>query len=385
MNILLLFFIQQNPLIQEMVNNVSADTILSHVQRLQDFIDRDSWFDSCYAAAQWIFNEFIALGIDSVYRESIPWTPHVPDNIIGIKRGILYPDSCYMVICAHFDSKNEETPDTIAPGADDNASGVAAVLESARILKDFQFDENIRFIALSDEENYMLGAGYYTYAAYERGDYIKAVYNPDMIGYTALGPAESLNVFGDTFCEPLVDHFIACADTYTNILTEKRYGAIGDGYWFKSRGWLTTEMNEGCLPEINPYKHTPADTIGMGFNDLLFCTRTIKTIIAALASSAHPNGIREMNSKKTMGNRLSIRSNPINYIGFIHYSVSGSGMVKIKLFDITGRLLKVLVKEYKQSGHYQTALDCRSLSQGSYILVMETTPETISKSFVIIR
>ncbi|UCC12856.1 MAG: hypothetical protein JSW02_04855, partial [candidate division WOR-3 bacterium] len=63
---------QGNPLIHDMVDSVSPDSILANVQRLQDFVTRNSYHDSCYAAAEWIFDKFVGLGLDSVYCESIP-------------------------------------------------------------------------------------------------------------------------------------------------------------------------------------------------------------------------------------------------------------------------------------------------------------------------
>ena len=137
-----------NPLIQEMVNKVSSDTILTNVQRLEDFVTRCATHDSCFAASSWIFSKFISYGMDSVYYDTFTFidTLVVPGNVVGIKRGTNYPDSCYIVICGHFDATAGLTHQDSAPGADDDASGVAAVLEAVRIMKDYEFEHNIRFI-----------------------------------------------------------------------------------------------------------------------------------------------------------------------------------------------------------------------------------------------
>jgi hypothetical protein len=386
MSLLLMVVLWQvNPLIQEMVGNVSSDSILSNIQRLQDFVDRSWWSDSCHTTAQWIYNRFIDYGLDTVYHDTIAWPPPVPPNIVGIIRGTIYPDSVYLALCAHFDAINETTPEPLAPGADDNASGVAAVLEAARILKNYQFEYDIRFIATSAEEGMLLGSSYYAFRADERGDDIVAVFNADMIGYVDIQP-ESLEVCGDTFCEPLVDYFIACSDTYTTTYTRKRLGyQVGDGSAFAHYGWLTISLIEDCLPNNNPYRHSPADTIGAGFNDLQFCTNSIKSIIAALASRSRPSSICESNNSCWNMCHLIVKPNPVMHDGLIGFSIAKNGIVRIKLYNIAGQLTREIFNNYKLAGNYHIFLDTYGLNQGAYILVMETNGDKITKSIIVVK
>ncbi|MGQ9701021.1 MAG: M28 family peptidase, partial [bacterium] len=121
--------VRQHPIIEEIVNKVNPDTVLSFVRRLQQFRTRYSTHDSCHAAANWIRNKFIEYGCDSVYFQ-YHTSGHAP-NVIGIKWGAVYPDT-YAIIDGHFDATSNQAPN-IAPGADDNASGTAAVLEAARV------------------------------------------------------------------------------------------------------------------------------------------------------------------------------------------------------------------------------------------------------------
>ncbi|UCC11825.1 MAG: M20/M25/M40 family metallo-hydrolase, partial [candidate division WOR-3 bacterium] len=309
--------------------SVSPDSILANVQRLQDFVTRNSYHDSCYAAAEWIFDKFVGLGLDSVYCESIPTSPPIPPNIVGIKHGTMYPDSCYTIICGHFDALVPFLPDT-APGADDNASGVAAVLEAARIMNEYQFEVNIRFIALSNEEQGMDGSWFYAWNASQQGHDIHAVYNMDMIAYVDAHP-ESVDVCGDTFCEPLIDHFIACADTYTTLLTAKRLGLVLADEWpFQFYGFQAILTIEDW-PETNPHKHTPADTIGAGFNNLTFCTEVVMANIAALASSSVPVGIVE--KEKYHAKKIVLYPTIVTGVFMLPTDK------KYSIYDITGRVV----------------------------------------------
>ncbi|GAI54603.1 unnamed protein product, partial [marine sediment metagenome] len=137
-------------------------------------------------------------------------------NVIGVKRGVIHPDSIYAVICGHFDATSYLAPE-IAPGADDNASGTTSVLEATRVMKDYEFEYSIRYIAFSGEEFGLYGSEYYASMACSQGDNILGVLNGDMIAYVDAQP-ESLEVIAkisNPSCEPLADYFIAVADTYT--------------------------------------------------------------------------------------------------------------------------------------------------------------------------
>jgi len=99
-------------------------------------------------------------------------------NVIAEKPGVTTPGDIY-VVGAHFDAVSG------APGADDNATGVAATLEMARIFSTRSFDSTIRFIGFDQEELGLLGSLAYTQAAANAGDNIKLATIYDMIGYTS--------------------------------------------------------------------------------------------------------------------------------------------------------------------------------------------------------
>ncbi|UCG30780.1 MAG: M20/M25/M40 family metallo-hydrolase [candidate division WOR-3 bacterium] len=349
MCVVLLFHL--NPQIQEMVDSVSSDSVLQNVQRLQDFVTRHPTHDSCFAAAEWIYNKFDSYGLDSVYHDTFSFMYVVPANIVGIKRGIVYPESCYNVICGHFDSHTGTVHEDSAPGADDNASGVAAVLEAARILKDYQFEYDIRFIAFSAEELYLAGSGMYAWRANQEGDDIQAVFNYDMIGYVDSEP-ESLEVCGDTFCTPLISRFIACADTYTTLLTSPREGVgVSDESSFSVYGYPAIGLIED-IPNNNPYLHTQADTIGAGFNSISFCTNVIKAAVAALASCSSPVGVSER-SDLIAYSEIQIRISPNPFSSKANICImSGEDIMDntLRIYDISGRVVRSLMLHNADQG-----------------------------------
>ena len=102
-------------------------------------------------------------------------------NILAEEPGRLFPLQKY-ILCAHFDASGEDTQDSIAPGADDNATGTAAVLEAARLLSRYQGDYTVLYALWDCEEAGTLGSDAYAKAARAHGDSILGVINLDMLG-----------------------------------------------------------------------------------------------------------------------------------------------------------------------------------------------------------
>ncbi|MEO0068989.1 MAG: M28 family peptidase [candidate division WOR-3 bacterium] len=275
-----------NPLIEQMVGAVSPDSVLSYVNRLQRYRTRYSTSDSCRAAAEWIRQKFINYGCDSVYFQ-YHTTGHAP-NVIGIRYGTSGQRNPYAIICGHFDSYASSN----APGADDNASGTAAVIEAARVTQGYLFTYDLRFIAFSGEEFGLYGSEYYAGQARSQGDSILGVLNFDMIGYVDAEP-ENLDVMGkinNPPCEPFVNWFTAIADTYTTLPIYKRMvndNQNSDHGPFWNNGYLAFCGIEDFWP-VNPYYHTPGDSIGAGYNNNDFCTEVTKAGVAGLATLAQP-------------------------------------------------------------------------------------------------
>jgi hypothetical protein len=278
--------VSPNPLIQQMVAAVAPESVLSYVRRLQRYRTRYSTSDSCRAAAEWIRQKFLSYGCDSVYFQ-YHTSGHAP-NVIAIRYGTAGMRNPYAVICGHFDSYAQSN----APGADDNASGTAAVLEAARVTRGYLFTHDLRFIAFSGEEFGLYGSQYYAAQARADNDSILGVLNFDMIGYVDAAP-ENLDVLGkinNPPCEPFVDWFTAIADTYTLLPVYKRMvndNQNSDHGPFWNNGYLAFCGIEDFWP-VNPWYHTPGDSIGAGYNNNDFCTQVTRTGVAALATLGNP-------------------------------------------------------------------------------------------------
>jgi hypothetical protein len=171
------------------------------IQKMQSFKTRYTYTDSYIKSAEWAKNLFFEMGYDS---ELVKYS-NSPDqyNIVAKTKGAAL-DKGVFILCAHLDSISEKS-NILAPGADDNASGCAAVLEAARILKDSPFINKINFVLFGGEEVGLKGSSAYVKMLKNAGqtDKILGVVNFDMIGFDKKPP---LSVLIETKKEH--EHFI---------------------------------------------------------------------------------------------------------------------------------------------------------------------------------
>lgn len=170
---------EKNGLILKPLGSVSEENIYKTVEELQKFETRYSW-EKQVEVADYLFKKFqkqnIPVEFDEYYFKDKKWK-----NVIATINGKKKPNDIYMGI-AHLDSISGE-PEVSAPGADDNASGTAAVLEIGRILRDISLDSTVKLGIFSNEEQGRAGSKHFAKMAREKGLNIKGVINLDIIGF----------------------------------------------------------------------------------------------------------------------------------------------------------------------------------------------------------
>jgi hypothetical protein len=291
-----------SPVVQTMVDAVSPTLLIHHVCKLQD---RDA-LTYCnelgtrysYAtaglneAAQYLYDEYVALGLSVTYHpfveNSTPMT-----NVVAELPGVGPGSDHIFILCAHYDSISEN-PDNVAPGADDNASGCAAVLEAARILSQHQFSRTLRFIHFAGEEQGPWGSAHYARQAHQRGDPIDGVINLDMIGYESVPPNDHIvEIHAGT--DPAS---IALADALTDNISEYGVNLVPqkittDATWRSDHGPFWGHGYPAILgiedfDDFNPHYHSTNDTLAnMQAQMMLEYTRASVATLAELASQPH--------------------------------------------------------------------------------------------------
>ena len=160
----------------DILENIDEDLIVGYLEDLVSFGPRVTGSSACDAAGDYIYNEFVSYGLEARYD---PWSygSYSANNIEGTLPGIDEESDEIYIICAHYDSVSG------SPGADDDGSGTAAVLAAAHVMSQYDFNNTIRFVAFSGEEQGLLGSYRYAEESYGNGDNIVAALNGDMIGY----------------------------------------------------------------------------------------------------------------------------------------------------------------------------------------------------------
>ncbi|UCH82664.1 MAG: M28 family peptidase, partial [Candidatus Latescibacterota bacterium] len=276
---------QTDPVIEAMVDSISIDRINGIVQRLQDFVTRYTEHDSCTAASLWIKSQFESYGIDSVYLHD--YGPRSADNVVAVVPGRVHPDRM-IVIGGHYDSI---TPDIdICPGADDNASGTACILECARVLSGYEFDNTIVFIAFSGEEQGLLGSHAFASEAAARGDEIIGMIAVDMIGYVAPGDRLDLDVLDNPSSEWMYNRVLEVRALYVpelSVVDGTLMGGTSDHASFWQNGYHALLFYEDS-DDHSPYIHTTADIVGVSYIEPLLAVGTVKLAAAFVADLATP-------------------------------------------------------------------------------------------------
>jgi Zn-dependent M28 family amino/carboxypeptidase len=187
----------------EIVDSVSARRLEADIRTLAGFHTRNTLSDTVSrtrgigAARRWIKAQFDSIsagcgGCLDVFhvRQLVDSGRRIPKplwvvNVVAELRG--HGDSGrYVVITGHYDSRASNVLDDTAgaPGADDDASGTAAVLEAARVLSRYRFAASVAFAALAGEEQGLLGGRLMAQEATSRGWRVEADLNNDIIGGT---------------------------------------------------------------------------------------------------------------------------------------------------------------------------------------------------------
>jgi hypothetical protein len=179
--------------IKLLLGEVSSDNIRSNLITISSYHTRHTKSKYINEVAEWLKNQFKIMGYQDVsfhtFRENVDGNDYDLKNIVCKKDGI--NNECVIIVCAHYDSRVKNLRDSTsrAPGANDNASGVSAILEIARILHKQKLYCNLQFVFFSGEEQGLLGSKHYAKFMKENNNVSKyRLINLDMVGYPKLNP-----------------------------------------------------------------------------------------------------------------------------------------------------------------------------------------------------
>lgn len=246
------------------------------------------------SARDWLVTTFDAIPGLQVSTESFEVQGSVVENVLGVLPGTTRPDE-WVIVGGHYDSISQN-PSSAAPGAEDNASGCAGVLELARVIAPMAPETTMIFMCYSGEEQGLFGSRDHAGQLVTDGDTSKVqlMLNMDMIGYT--GDAE-LDVLLET--EPPyagdLDPFVDAATAFTTLQTVTSLFAFGsDHVPYLDRGMPAILTIENDWDSYGSY-HRTTDLPGnvsqdMGYQILRMNAAVLAHVTGAQVTALFENG-----------------------------------------------------------------------------------------------
>ena len=281
-------------LIYSALNQVNSTKLKNWIDDLSSFYTRHTKSEYIESVAYWLKNGLQSVCNGKTYFHNFTQIDqrirYNLKNIICYQEGSTEYDNNHLIlISAHYDSRMQDInqSDARAPGADDNASGVAAVLELARILSKVDLRNNIQYVLFSGEEQGQWGSTAYVKHLQPNNTKVDLVMNLDMIGYPALG-LDNVSIeydLGNKFTtndiySKKVGQFIEqIALDYTNLETSLRPLGMTDLIPFEATGKIVIGIHDGGS-ELNPNYHNTSDTLDT--LDIEYLTSVTKLVLATI-------------------------------------------------------------------------------------------------------
>lgn len=374
-----------DPDITSIVDAVDQDSLIAVIQKLEDFETRLCVTDSFYSSCEWTSEKLQSYGLTTEIEDFefvFYGETYTSYNVVAEKTGVIEPDVT-VIICGHLDSITMQNPWETAPGADDNGSGSAAVVEAARVMSDHNFRYTIKFICFGAEELGLHGSEYYASQAAAVGDSIIAVMNLDMILYGP-EPYRQLFVPYNTISEDLAMNMQEISGTYVPELDLNVVYSPGTTYSdhasFWAQGYPALLGIEQGVDE-NPYYHQETDLLANYMEYFPFGTECARAAIATVAVYADPIPLGMEGNDAPEPLISSIGPIPAASVLNVGLSVTGHP-VNLRVYDITGR---EVVHQTLEAGAGQATVDLNPLPPGIYGLRAASGLISSSRMIVVSR
>lgn len=235
-------------------------------------------------ATKYAYDYFLSEGLPTAYQYYY-LSGTQKRNVIAEQIGLTQPERIFLLV-GHLDSTSP-SPYTLAPGADDNASGSTGVLLAADILSEYKFGCTLRYVLFTGEEQGLYGSENYATYVYNQGEDIEGVLNLDMIAYNSPGSLPRIELH----TRPNNSGDLAFANLFSSVVTS--YGmnltprilqdaeSFSDHASFWDRGYPAILAIEDWT-DHTPYYHTTNDQLES--LEMSYYTNFTK---ASLATFAH--------------------------------------------------------------------------------------------------
>ena len=372
----------ENPEIRTLMDSVSIDSIMANIQHLSSYHNRRCDSRYIWEVQDWLTSRYQGFGVDTVllhdfklHKEGFP--EETADNVLAVQWGTKHPEE--FVICgAHYDSWNDDgtDPDTIrSPGADDNASGVAGILETARILSNYTFDRTIIYGNWNAEEIGLKGSAAYAADCAAQLMDIVGYFNLDMTGYLEEGTDIHVHLMFTTRDSLIGRYVFNFSHVYfPEMPIRQNWLAWGDSDYssFNRNGYPAVHPFED-VHASSPFIHSRQDVLGLSVNNLDQSKRFTELNLGLVATLA---GLNHDGIVETETINVALYPNPAKDAVTI---LADDGLLNIGIYNLFGQQLKTM----GLSGTCQCTLNTSGLASGVYVVIIKTEKGTVAKRLVV--
>ena len=406
----------------DLTDSVSTDNLRDHIAALEHpggLHSRVTLTPGNDSAAAYITRAMGSItGLTSVERDTFyvpgqpPYNTKPIVNIIGTLEGLTRPSEV-LILGAHYDCSASRMGDAIwipqwltinAPGADDNATGVACILELARLLCDpasgFTRDVTVKFIAFGSEESGPAhdgshnGSTHYAQSARARGEDIIGMLSIDMIGYnwsrnyTAIVSNAASAWLGDQFRTALFSSGVPLETT----IPPYPYATYSDHEAFWTQGYPAILLIEHAPPwnsssvyNANPYYHKTSDTLGTVNIDLV--RRVTQGVLAmSILMGGGVSGAAEIPVMLPQMTELRPNyPNPFNPQTTVSFVLPAEAWADARVYDNLGREVALLAQRVFPPGEHTLTFDGSELPSGIYLLRLAARGTVLSQKMALVK
>ena len=378
-----------NSLVEDLINQTNLDSLVSYVRILsgEDYVvigDSMVLIENRInsrgndLAAEYIKQKLESNGLDT-------YDQHYSEkgrNVYSIQKGTIYPKK-YFILCAHYDAVANHC-------ADDNASGVAGVLEAARILSDYQFNYSIIYALWDEEETGLNGSEYFASKADSFDMNILGVVNMDMIGWDDDGDGLlEIHTMEKSNSVSLAE-FLYAIDSVYNLPLKPQIINPGTGASDHSSFWYydysAVLMIEAYYNgDFNQYYHSDRDRIDK-FN-LTFFHNAVRMGLGSIATLALENTISPVIDENVLPGLYYIYNypNPFNSSTIIQYEIPAENYITMELYNSIGEKVEILFSGYQIGGRHEYNFNSNNLTSGIYFIILKYSNHTLNHKIVLLK
>ena len=297
-------------------------------------------------------------------------------NIYAILPGALYPNDP-VLLTAHYDGMPNVA---VAPAADDNGSGTAAVIEAARVLKDYQFEHTVMLVVFDEEEYGLAGSYNFAHTWRTNNDSIYGVINMDAIAHDSDNDSVARVHTRPTANSEFISDTVVAVNAGYNIGLDLQVNNPGATYsdhasfWNENYGAVL--MIQDWDNDANPHYHTVTDQVT--YFNIPYYHKLARLSIGSAAAFAIPYAMPAgMGIEEELGELLQVYPNPSSTVVNLKWQLS---YTSVQVIDMLGK--EVYIAALGQ-GAQNTWIDVSGFDPGIYFARLANGNQVITKKLIV--